>query len=144
RVTDFTLEKIPAAALAQFKMEAGKIILDMGAPRPWFLKEPRFCLLAPLWLELLEFPVCILVNRSPLEVAKSLEMRNGFPLSFGLALWERYNTAALNATRGHRRIQISHAELMADPIGTVRQLQKDLKGLGVDGLRVPSNEEIRA
>jgi hypothetical protein len=144
RLSHFTLEKIPAATLAQFKIEAGRIILAMDAHRPWFLKEPRLCVLAPLWLELLEFPVCVLVNRSPLEVTKSLETRNGFSLSFGLALWERYNTAALNATRGHRRIQINHADLMADPVGTVRQLQEKLEELGLRGLRAPSDEEIRA
>ena len=95
RLSGFSLEKVPEPSLAQFKREAAKIILDMDAHRPWFLKEPRLCVLAPLWLELLEFPVCVLVNRSPLEVAKSLEMRNGFPLALGLALWERYNTAAI-------------------------------------------------
>jgi GT2 family glycosyltransferase len=144
RLSHFTLEKIPAATLAQFEIESGKLILAMDAHRPWFLKEPRFCLLAPIWLELLEFPVCVFVNRSPLEVAQSLEMRNGFSLSFGLALWERYNTEALNATRAHRRIQINRADLMADPVGTVRQLQEKLETLGVRGLRAPSDEEIRA
>ena len=144
RVSDFSLEKVPAPALAQFKKEAGKIILDLDAHRAWFLKEPRFCVLAPLWLDLLEFPVCVLVNRSPLEVARSLEIRNGFPPSFGLALWERYNIGALTATRGHRQVQINHADLMADPVGAVRQLQKNLKTLGVRGLRAPSAEEIRA
>jgi GT2 family glycosyltransferase len=144
RVSNFTLEKIPAAALAQFKMEAGKIILDMDAHRPWFLKEPRFCLLAPLWLELLEVPVCLIVNRSPIEVARSLQMRNGFPIAVGLALWECYNIAALNATRSHRRIQVNHAGLMVDPVGTVRQLKGDLEKLGVRGLRAPSEKEIRA
>jgi hypothetical protein len=32
---------------------------------------------------------------------------------------------------------------MADPVGTVRQLKGDLEKLGVRGLRVPSDEEIR-
>jgi GT2 family glycosyltransferase len=125
-------------------MEAGKIILDMDAHRPWFLKEPRFCLLAPLWLDLLEVPVCVLLNRSPIEVARSLEMRNGFTIAVGLALWERYNIAALNATRGRPRIQVSHADLMADPVGTVRQLKGNLEELGVRGFRAASDEEIRA
>jgi GT2 family glycosyltransferase/glycosyltransferase involved in cell wall biosynthesis len=142
RLSDFALEKIPAAALAQFKIEAGKIILAMDAHRPWFLKEPRFCLLAPLWFDLLGVPVCVIVNRSPIEVARSLQMRNGIPIAVGLALWERYNVAALNATRGERRIQINHAGLMADPVGTVRQLKWDLEKLGVRGLRAPSDEAI--
>ena len=144
RLSSFALENIPAATLAQFKTEAGKIILDMDAHRPWFLKEPRFCLLAPLWLDLLELPVCVIVNRSPIEVARSLETRNGFPIAVGLALWERYNVAALNATRGQRRIQINHAGLMADPVGAVRSLQENLEALDVRGLREPSDEEIRA
>src|SRR5262249_27846564 len=124
--------------------EAAKIILEMDAHRPWFLKEPRFCLLAPLWLDLLEVPVCVIVNRSPIEVARSVQMRNGFPIAVGLALWECYNIAALNATRGQRRIQINHADLMADPVGAVRHLQENLEALDVRGLRVPSDEEIRA
>ncbi len=144
RLSDFSLENVPASSLAKFKVEGAKIILDLDAHRPWFLKEPRFCLLAPLWLELLEFPVCVLVHRSPLEVAESLATRNEVPISFGLALWERYNTAALNATRGHRRIQISHSDLVADPVRVVRQLQKNLDDAGVRGLRAPSDEEIRA
>ena len=85
-----------------------------------------------------------MVNRSPIEVARSLEMRNGFSIAVGLALWERYNIAALNATRGRRRIQVNHADLMADPVATVRQLHQNLEELDVRGLREPSDEEIRA
>jgi hypothetical protein len=144
RISSFTIDKIPSEALEEFRKRARQIILGLDAHRPWFLKDPRLCVLAPLWLELLEFPMCVLVNRSPLEVARSLEMRNGFPLLFGLALWERYNTAALNATRGQQRIQVNHAELRADPVGTVRQLQEKLEELGLRGLRAPSEEEIRA
>ena len=144
RLSTFSLDRVPPETIAQFRKEAGKLILAMDAHRPWFLKEPRFCVLAPLWFEHLEFPICVLAYRSPIEVARSLQIRNGFSLSFGLALWEYYNVAALNASRGMRRIQVDHAALMADPVGTVRQLQEKLEGLGVRGLRAPSDEEIRA
>jgi hypothetical protein len=120
RVSKFTIDKIPNEALEEFREKARQIILRLDAHRPWFLKDPRLCLLAPLWLELLEAPVCLFVHRAPLEVARSLETRDGFPLSFGLALWERYNVAALNATRGRRRVQVNHADLMADPVRAVR------------------------
>ncbi len=143
-VSDFSIDQVPEATLAEFKQEAGKIILAMDANRPWFLKEPRFCLLLPLWLDLLEMPVCLFVYRSPLEVARSLQTRNGFPLTFSLALWEVYNSAALNATRGRPRIQVNHADLMADPVSGVRSLLKDLKAAGVRELEMPSEEEIRA
>jgi len=144
RLSSFSLDRIPEATLAEFKKNAAEIILAMDAYRPWFLKEPRFCLLAPLWLELLEFPLCLIVYRSPLEVARSLEIRNHLSPRFGLALWERYNTAALETTRSRRRIQINHADLMAEPVAAVRSLEKSLQLLGVRGLRPPSDDEIRA
>ncbi len=144
RVSAFSLDQIPEAALAEFKKQASEIILSMDAHRPWFLKEPRFCLLAPLWLELLEFPLCLIVYRSPLEVALSLETRNHFSLPFGLALWERYNTDLLEATRHCRRIQINHADLMAAPVTAVRRLEENLQALGVTAVRSPSDDEILA
>jgi hypothetical protein len=101
---------------------------------------PKARLLARFWFDLLEVPVCVIVNRSPIEVARSLQMRNRFPIAVGLALWECYNIAALNATRGQRQIQVNYADLMADPVGTVRQLKGDLETLGIRGLRVPSDE----
>jgi O-antigen biosynthesis protein len=143
-LSDFSVAKIPEPMLAQFKKEAAKIILAMDGNRPWFLKEPRLCVLAPLWLELLEFPICVFVYRSPVEVAKSLETRNQFPLSFGFALWEHYNIEALNATHGRVRIQVNHSDLMSDPVRAVRELAKELEANGVRGLRSPSENEVRA
>ncbi|HEY4282549.1 MAG TPA: glycosyltransferase, partial [Chthoniobacterales bacterium] len=144
RLSDFSLEKVPAPNLARFKKEAGEIILSLDGHRPWFLKEPRLCLLAPLWLELLEFPICLIVYRSPIEVARSLETRNQFSPAFSLALWERYYIAALEATSGCRRIQINHADLIAAPIEAVRVLERSLQAHGVVGLRSPSDQEILA
>nr|MBA3351630.1 sulfotransferase [Blastocatellia bacterium] len=142
RLGNFSLEAIPELTMALFRREAAKIILSMDAYRPWFIKEPRLCVLAPLWLELLEFPVCIFVHRSPLEVAASLKTRNGFPTRFSCALWEFYNTAALSATFGLRRLQVNHRDLMCDPVGTVRILFEELQKCGVRGLRQPSDDEV--
>ena len=144
RLGNFSLEAIPELTLAMFRREAAKIILSMDARRPWFIKEPRLCVLAPLWLELLEFPVCVLVHRSPLEVAASLKTRNDFPARFSCALWEFYNTAALNATLGLRRVQVNHRDLMRDPVGTVCILFEELEKRGVRGLRAPSDDEVLA
>ncbi len=144
RLSAFSLDQIPGEAVAEFRTKARKIILAMDAHRPWFLKEPRFCLLAPLWLELLETPLCLLVYRSPLEVARSLEMRNHFSLAFGVALWERYTVAALDAIRGHSRLQVNHADILAAPIDTTRKLEATLRAGGMNGLRSPSDEEILA
>jgi GT2 family glycosyltransferase/glycosyltransferase involved in cell wall biosynthesis len=144
RLSQFNINALPAEVITEFKEDATRIILGMDAHRPWFLKEPRMCLLAPLWLELLELPVCVFVYRSPLEVARSLEIRNGFSGTFSFALWEHYTTSALNATLGLRRIQVNHADVMSRPVPTVHALGRQLKAHGVRGLRIPTAEEILA
>jgi GT2 family glycosyltransferase/glycosyltransferase involved in cell wall biosynthesis len=144
RVTDFALANIPPSTLASFRQEAAKLILVMDAHRPWVMKEPRQCLLFPLWRELLEVPVCIFVHRPPIQIAQSLQRRNGFPIPFGLALWERYTLDALKAMAGLPVIVVLHEDLMRDPIVLARRLFKDLRAVGVRGLRQPSTQEILA
>ena len=63
-------------------------------PRVW--KDPRLCLLLPLLENRSSEPlVAVLIWRSPLAVARSLQKRDGLHLADGIALWERYNRAAL-------------------------------------------------
>jgi hypothetical protein len=63
-------------------------------PSVW--KDPRACLLLPYWREVLQGPVtAVFVWRAPLAVARSLHRRNGIPVPYGVALWERYNRSAI-------------------------------------------------
>jgi hypothetical protein len=65
-------------------------------PGPCVWKDPRLCLLLPFWRTFLPSPLAaVLVWRSPLAVARSLQKRDGMHLADGIALWERYNRAAL-------------------------------------------------
>ncbi|NMQ18937.1 hypothetical protein E4P82_06770 [Candidatus Competibacter phosphatis] len=89
RVSDFSLEKIASQDLDTINQQLQRLILELDAHRPWFLKEPRFCLTFPLWKKYLEYPICIHTHRSPIQIAQSLKSRNGFPLHFGIALWEK-------------------------------------------------------
>lgn len=61
------------------------------------VKDPRFCLTLPFWLSLcvdLEISSrVIVINRAPLDVARSLEKRDGFPLGYGLRLYSRYRAS---------------------------------------------------
>ena len=54
------------------------------------VKDPRLCVTLPFWLSLCEqleisTSVCV-INRAPLEIARSLKKRDGFPLGYGLRL----------------------------------------------------------
>jgi GT2 family glycosyltransferase len=142
RVRGFALERVPAGALEEFERGAREVLLDLDAHQPWVIKEPRLCLLLPLWRRLLEKPVCVMVHRSPLQVARSLEKRNEFPLSAGIALWERYAIDSLRSSRDLPRLLIGIDDLMADPVGTVRDLYTRLSELGVTGLHCPDESEI--
>jgi len=85
-------------------------------PGPSVWKDPRNCLLLPYWQRLLADPVvAILVWRSPLAVATSLQSRDGLSLTHGLALWEHYNRHALEGLVGMPVYIISNEALVDDP-----------------------------
>jgi hypothetical protein len=89
------------------------------ADRPLFvLKDPRLCRLAPLWLQAFELaewtPKVVFPVRGPLDVAASLNKRNGMPMGKAMLVWLRYVVDAEAATRGLRRCFVSYDLLLAD------------------------------
>jgi hypothetical protein len=144
RVGSFSIEKIPQEELKRVQQTIRSIVLELDAHRPWFVKEPRLCLLFPVWRPLLELPVCIHIYRHPLEVAISLRERNQLSVPLGLALWERYTLAAFGATAGVPRVLVPHAKLLEFPVKTLRGLAARLTEFGVRGLREPAEVEIEA
>lgn len=132
--------QIPDKLLGTLK----KTILGLDAFRPWVLKDPRLCLLLPAWRPHLEAPVAVFVHRNPVEIALSLQKRDGFPLEYGVALWEYYTVGMLNATAGMPRIHIRHREMMEKPVKTTESLFRQLVKHGARRLELPSEKEIRA
>ncbi|MCF6355618.1 MAG: glycosyltransferase [Candidatus Polarisedimenticolaceae bacterium] len=142
RVADFDQKELPDDVIAEFREKASKIILEVDAHRPWFFKEPRLCVLFKLWRNLFEVPVCIHIYRNPVEVAHSLFTRNNIPIHAGIALWEKYNLSALEASHGLPRFVASYNKLMEDPVSEVEYIYDQLLSCGVDRLRLPSEKEI--
>jgi O-antigen biosynthesis protein len=136
-------EHIDSGILETFARRARNILRDLEEHRPWVMKDPRLCLLLPLWRPLLETPVCVHVARHPLATARSLEKRDGFPLHFGAALWEHYNARALTVSRNLPRFSIDYERLMVQPVETVRTLYESLCDCGIQRLRRPDEREIR-
>ncbi|MEZ5673137.1 MAG: sulfotransferase [Thiotrichaceae bacterium] len=143
RLAEFTPKTINSDIIQRFQPHVAEIVLGLDAQRPWMVKDPRLCLLLPLWMPLLEVPVSIIVYRSPIQVAQSLAKRENFSLRLGMALWEKYNLCALENSNHLQRILISYEELMQHPIATVKKLHEQLQQFEVQGLRVPSEKEIR-
>lgn len=130
--------------VAKYRPRIQKILLDLDAHRPWFIKDPRLNLFLPFWQPLLEVPVCVYVHRSPIQIAQSLNKRDGFPLHLGLALWEQYSLLGLMCSRKMPRLLIAYHELITQPVETTRHLYALLTELQVQGLRLPSAREIEA
>lgn len=120
------------------------IVLEMDANRPWVMKDPRMCITFPYWKSLLEVPVAVVVYRDPVEVAVSLRHRNEFSLSQGLTLWEYYAVGIINAIKGVPTVYVQHSEMLANPVGVVRQMHEKFQELGVRDLAMPSDKEITA
>lgn len=123
--------RLADAERSAFEARAATIVAALDRDRPWAVKDPRLCLLFPLWRRVVESPICVLVHRSPLEVARSMKTRDGFSLPLGLALWETYARAALSSSEGLPRVLVPYAGLVEDPLGTAASLAERLIALGV-------------
>jgi hypothetical protein len=116
---------------------------DEFSGRPLFaVKDPRMCRLLPLWRPVLAAlgasPSHVIVLRHPLEVAASLERRDGLTRSRCHLLWVQHLLAAERETRGTPRSFVSYDELMGDWRGVAKRLAGDL------GLAWPRDPEAAA
>jgi hypothetical protein len=106
-------------------------------PGPAVWKDPRVCLLLPYWREVLHGRwAAVLVWRSPVAVARSLRRRNGFPIPYGIALWERYNRSALAGLAHTDVFVLDYDAMVEDPAASLSGLTRWLRTLGLfDGIR---------
>lgn len=125
---------VQAEAVRPFKDELAKILAANFANHPlWAWKEPRTCILLPLWREVLaksETDLAFLfVVRNPLEVAGSVMRRDGVPFSKALGIWFHHNIVALKDAAGLPAVFLSYEKLLDswEP-----ELRRCAAGLGLD------------
>jgi hypothetical protein len=92
----------------------------------WGFKDPRTLLTLEGWLEALPHLEPVGIFRHPLPVARSLQRRNGLPLTQGVALWMAYNRRLL---AWHRQRPFPLLEFHADPRHVRRGLDAVLAAL---------------
>lgn len=97
------LEEASDSVLAAVSEVLAHVLGGVPPGRLPLIKDPRLSLLAA---ELQHVPgvdpTVIVCVRHPLDVARSLEARNGLPLSRGLALWEIYNARLAQGLAGRQ------------------------------------------
>ena len=124
RGTEFDPHLLPGDELARLTREAQGVISALDEKRPWVAKDPRFCVVLPFWLPLLSSPGFLFALLGPLSVARSLRVRDGYPIPVGVALWEVQLLAALEATRRLPRVAFWYEDLVASPEAEVGRLAR--------------------
>ena len=112
---------------AEFRERGGKVLEEeYGDSSLFLLKDPRICRLLPFWQQLFDAqqiqPTYVLTHRNPLEVARSLQKREGWPMAAGLLLWLRHVLDAEVGTRGMQRCFTSYDRLLTDWTGTMEMI----------------------
>jgi len=125
----------------EFRDEAlGVLEEEFGSSRLFVLKDPRICRLVPFWLDCLEHagarPLIVFPVRNPLEVAASLEKRNGLEPGLGQLLWLRHVLDAEFASRGTPRFFTSYDRVLNEWARTAQDAQA---ALGITWPRMSSH-----
>jgi GT2 family glycosyltransferase len=112
--------------------------------RPWLVKDPRLCLLLPVWQRIGASCAHVVVVRDPREIAASLTSgpRGTFPSAFVLALWEKYQRMLLRDLAGARAVFIAYDALLADPLRQCERLRHGLAELGIVGLHAATDRDV--
>ncbi len=110
-------------ALDDLREQASAILeRDFAGESLWGFKDPRTCLTLPFWRPLIGPASFVVCHRHPLEIAASLEQRDGLTIDASLALWRRYTASALAATAGERRAVVVYRTLLAEPVAECEKL----------------------
>ena len=92
--------------------------LEFGSSCLFVIKDPRFCLLMDLWIKAVESvsaaPLVVMPIRNPLDVAASLQHRDGIDPAIGRLLWLRHVLDAEAGSRGCPRVTVGFDQLLAD------------------------------
>jgi hypothetical protein len=127
----FDLKRIdPAVAFALRARARSALAREFEGAGLAIVKDPRICRLVPFWSSVFEdggwSARALLPVRSPLEVALSLERRNGIPLGLGCLIWLRHVLDAEAGTRGMLRSVVDWNDFLRDPRRTLERVGEQL------------------
>ncbi len=128
----FDLTRVDPARVFALKQQAkSTLAAEFGNASLAVIKDPRMCRLMPFWSPVFQEANWtvrpILQLRSPLEVALSLNRRDGTPLGVGCLIWLRHVLDAEAATRGMRRAVIEWNDFLRDRRGALERVGEQLR-----------------
>lgn len=109
--------------LADLRCKASTIIeTEFKGISSWSWKDPRNCLTLPFWQSLLPPLRCIIVIRNPIDVARSLEHRDGLSFRQAAFLWLLHVRGSLVNSAGYDRIILFYEDLMRNGASELERL----------------------
>lgn len=117
---------------AEYLAVIRKFLINAGAEKKdLVIKDPRLCRTLGFWLTAVTdigSDVAVLIPyRHPLEVAASLEKRDGFDTLQSLNIWFEHNLEVERASRGYPRSFISFDALLSDWRGCAEKVARELE-----------------
>lgn len=112
--------------------DAGERFPRTHPTEDWVVKDPRLCLTFPFWRDIIRPTAIVLATRAPAPVALSIFRRDRLRPRIGLALWERYTRAAVEACAGFPTVVVHHEDILLDPHGGIGKLIAGLADIGVE------------
>jgi len=121
------------SALAAVRRPAADTFAAAFPTRPMVWKDPRNSLVLPFWRSVLAPPLAaVLVYRDAFEVAHSLQTRDNFNLTHGLALWIRYVRTSCADLAGVPTLVVDYGRMIDHPVDTGNELVRFLTDIGID------------
>ena len=103
---------------------------DFSQSPLWAVKDPRISRMLPWWMDIFKdediSPHFIFVVRSPDEVYRSLERRDGFSREKSFMLWLLHYLEAEKESRGHPRAFVLFENFLEDPKGELLKIERQL------------------
>jgi hypothetical protein len=103
------------------------ILDDYRSDAPMLFKDPRICILLPVYLEVFKElgiePFFVLAYRNPHAVAESLEKRDGFSPDKSFRIWLDHMLKAEKYSREYSRMFIDFGDILADPLSLPEKIQ---------------------
>ncbi|CAN5477880.1 hypothetical protein BH20VER3_BH20VER3_08510 [soil metagenome] len=110
-----TSENFKNEGLQPIRAKARLLIDQFQTDSVWGWKDPRSCLTLPFWQDLLPGLKTVIIIRNPLEVAYSMQKRNGTSYALALRLWEIYNRRLLSDAQSSDRLITHYQAFFDDP-----------------------------
>lgn len=119
--------------IASLKLRAAQLLRNKLTETDWFgVKDPRMARLMPFWQTVfnhLQLNVSyVIACRNPMNVARSLEKRDGFALEKSYLLWFEHMLQSMKYTAGARRIFVDYDLMLSQ---TQHQLSRIAQLLGL-------------